>query len=138
MDFYFDSDDNRVLTSHFLQKRGHCCRSSCLHCPYGHTLNTIGLEFKNYKNEKALLNEALRDNGYNLEQNFVNDLLSEALNEKTKEVDLFELIDEGIHLIYLKEIYCGFMSKQTKKLFLKLQFKYQGITEQAVLDQLAQ
>ncbi len=136
MDCYFDDQGTRFLTSEFLRKRGHCCKSSCLHCPYGHTLKTIKFQFEDYTNQKKQLLETLRENGYNLEQNFVNDLLSEALNEKTKEVDLEVLIHEGVKLIYLKGYYCGFYVPTTENLFLKLHFKYQGITEEIIKEQL--
>ncbi|MEM6723947.1 MAG: DUF5522 domain-containing protein [Bacteroidota bacterium] len=24
-----------VLTAHYLEKRGYCCKNGCRHCPYG-------------------------------------------------------------------------------------------------------
>ncbi len=138
MDFYFDEEGTRFLTSHFLQKRGHCCKSSCLHCPYGHTLNTVGLSFTPYVDEKKIILKTLNENGYNLEKNFVNDLLSDALNEKTKEIDIEVLIHEGIQILSLKTFYCGFYVPKTGDLFLNLNFKYQGITKELVETQFAQ
>ncbi len=35
LDFYFDEDGLMILTEHYLKKRGHCCKSGCLNCPYG-------------------------------------------------------------------------------------------------------
>lgn len=34
-DFYFNEGGKMVLTSDFLKRRGYCCMSGCLHCPYG-------------------------------------------------------------------------------------------------------
>jgi len=35
-DFYFDPETGyQVMTALYLKKRGHCCESSCRHCPYG-------------------------------------------------------------------------------------------------------
>jgi hypothetical protein len=34
-DFYFDDDGLMILTATYLRKRGHCCESGCLNCPYG-------------------------------------------------------------------------------------------------------
>ncbi len=37
VDFYYDTNGHMVLTAAYLKKRGHCCESGCLHCPYGYT-----------------------------------------------------------------------------------------------------
>lgn len=37
IDFYFNDQGLMVLTEAYLIKRGHCCQSGCLHCPWGHT-----------------------------------------------------------------------------------------------------
>ena len=34
VDFYFNEEGLMVLTREFLLKRGFCCHSGCLHCPY--------------------------------------------------------------------------------------------------------
>lgn len=34
-DFYINEDGNTVFTKEFHLRRGYCCESSCLHCPYG-------------------------------------------------------------------------------------------------------
>jgi hypothetical protein len=34
-DFYIDHNGLMVLTEKYLRKRGHCCKNSCRHCPYG-------------------------------------------------------------------------------------------------------
>ena len=39
-DFEISSDGHVIMTASYLQKRGHCCRSGCTHCPYGFTKNT--------------------------------------------------------------------------------------------------
>lgn len=33
------------MSAESLKKRGHCCKSACLHCPYGFTLKKHGLKF---------------------------------------------------------------------------------------------
>ena len=35
IDYYLNEDGLVVLTEDYLIKRGHCCKSGCLHCPYG-------------------------------------------------------------------------------------------------------
>jgi hypothetical protein len=34
-DYYYNRDGFMVLTAAYLLKRGYCCQSGCLHCPYG-------------------------------------------------------------------------------------------------------
>ncbi len=33
-DYYINAQGLFVLTEFYLLKRGHCCESGCLHCPY--------------------------------------------------------------------------------------------------------
>ena len=37
VDYIINADGNLVFTASYLLKRGHCCQSGCLNCPYGHT-----------------------------------------------------------------------------------------------------
>jgi len=39
-DFYYNEEGYRVFTAQYHLKRGHCCKSGCLHCPYGYDKNT--------------------------------------------------------------------------------------------------
>lgn len=39
------------MTSEMLTKKGRCCGSRCIHCPYGHTIKMEKLKFHDYKNE---------------------------------------------------------------------------------------
>ncbi len=34
VDFYYNDEGLMVLTEKYLLKRGHCCHSDCVHCPY--------------------------------------------------------------------------------------------------------
>ncbi|NEQ48853.1 MAG: hypothetical protein F6K11_01800 [Leptolyngbya sp. SIO3F4] len=34
-DFYYSPDGYIVFTEAYHLKRGYCCQSGCLHCPYG-------------------------------------------------------------------------------------------------------
>lgn len=40
-----DTNDFKPMSVTDLKKRGHCCKSTCLHCPYGFTLKKFGLKF---------------------------------------------------------------------------------------------
>lgn len=35
IDFYYNDRGLMVLTEAYHRKRGHCCHSDCLHCPFG-------------------------------------------------------------------------------------------------------
>jgi hypothetical protein len=37
VDYYFNENGLMVLTKDYHLKRGSCCKSGCLHCPYGFT-----------------------------------------------------------------------------------------------------
>lgn len=37
IDFNYDELGRMVLTQEYHLKRGYCCQSGCLHCPYGFT-----------------------------------------------------------------------------------------------------
>ncbi|WP_158611972.1 DUF5522 domain-containing protein [Paenimyroides tangerinum] len=39
-DYYIAEAGYRVFTSHYLSKRGYCCKSGCKHCPYGFNKKT--------------------------------------------------------------------------------------------------
>lgn len=34
IDYYFNEEGLMVFTEAYLLKRGYCCQSGCLHCPY--------------------------------------------------------------------------------------------------------
>lgn len=40
-DFYYSDSGQKIFTKAYLLKRGHCCKSGCLNCPYesGQQLN---------------------------------------------------------------------------------------------------
>lgn len=39
-DYYMNEQGFVVFTAAHHQKRGYCCKSGCLHCPYGFKKNT--------------------------------------------------------------------------------------------------
>lgn len=34
------------MSSAQLRKKNRCCKSTCLHCPYGHTIKKLGIQFR--------------------------------------------------------------------------------------------
>jgi len=43
---YINEEGFTVFTSHYLKNKKTCCRSACLHCPYGFTVKKHGFEFR--------------------------------------------------------------------------------------------
>ena len=41
---YTNDRGENVYTSTYLLNRGTCCKSSCLHCPYGYTLKNFSIK----------------------------------------------------------------------------------------------
>lgn len=41
---YTNDKGQNVYTSAYLKKRGTCCKTNCLHCPYGFTLKNFAIE----------------------------------------------------------------------------------------------
>jgi hypothetical protein len=35
IDYIINDEGNLIFTSQYLLKRGHCCTSGCINCPYG-------------------------------------------------------------------------------------------------------
>jgi len=41
---YINAVGEEVYTSTYLLNRGTCCKTNCLHCPYGHTLKNFSIK----------------------------------------------------------------------------------------------
>lgn len=105
---YTNHDGFLVFTSEYHRKRGHCCRSTCLHCPYGLTIKKFGIEFSSYEDDPSLL----------LELEIGPDALSGFL-------------PQDILVFSLKGVRSGLLLKdkiRVKKIFLKKEFQDQGIS----------
>lgn len=43
-DYYMSPDGFIVFTEKYHRKRGYCCKSGCMHCPYGYDKKTGALK----------------------------------------------------------------------------------------------
>lgn len=89
-----------------------CCKTGCLHCPYGFVIKKFGLKF----HELDILDESELQ------------ALLQELN-----IDLSEYSDLKIKLISLKEVVCGIMVHNhivIKHLFLLQPFQEQTISKE--------
>lgn len=48
-DYYMSPDGYVVFTEKYHLKRGHCCKSGCIHCPYGYDKKTDSFKTKKEK-----------------------------------------------------------------------------------------
>ena len=87
-------ENYKAIPAQVLKNKKSCCKSGCLHCPYGYTLKKFGLQFEDLK-ENYTLPSGLEDFKIDLEQ--------------------YELKD--YKFILLKEHTCGIMRKD--KLFVR-------------------
>ena len=105
-----------VFTSQYLKNKGTCCKSACLHCPYGFTLKKHGLQFREVKDADFPVIEAM-------------------LSELGQTIDWKASLPENIKFILIKETICGFFLKnhiQIKHLFLKPFFQDQNLSKEMV------
>ncbi len=113
---YLDTEGYTVFTSEFHRKRGRCCQSSCLHCPFGHTIKKHGLDFKK------------------IDQHDEN-LVSQILFHKNVNIAWKDFLPDNALFLTLKGVTCGIVLKNhivIKELILKEEFSHQGISKELV------
>ena len=113
---YISSEGFLVFTSDYLRNKGTCCRSACLHCPYGFTVKKHGFQFRDFKEEDKSLLETM-------------------LIESKSDEDWKTFNYENIKFIFLKNQLCGVLFKNhivIKHLILKPQFKDQGLSKELI------
>ena len=123
---YRDENGNTIFTSQYYRNRGSCCKSGCLHCPYGYTLKTVGLEVSVIKNS----NEAMaRDffHQYIKGRGVGHQLLSSAFPSENQ-----NWVPDKYRLLSLKGYFCGLLQLEKgeyKKHYLLPEFCNQGIDD---------
>ena len=108
----FDPLGSMTASTH--KSRGSCCKSGCIHCPYGFTLKKFGLQFKD-----------ITDSNKQAAQNLTNDKL--VIGE-------FPLSDYKI--VTLKDIVCAVI--RVDKLFVREMSLRVGFTEQGISKELVE
>mgnify|MGYP000356679021 CR=1 FL=1 len=104
----------KPMSGKMLQNRGRCCKSACLHCPYGFTLKRFGLQFKD------------------VEDNL------EALKALSQELASRDFSKEDLSLykfVFIKEELAGAIRVnhiQVKELFLGEDFQDQNLSKEIV------
>lgn len=106
-----------AFTSLYLKNRGTCCKSACIHCPYGFTLKKHGLQFKEVLEEDFPQIEAI------------------ITESGSGELDWKSFWPQNIRFILLKEQVCGFFLKNhivIKHLVLRPYFQHQDLSREMV------
>ncbi|MFZ4714628.1 MAG: DUF5522 domain-containing protein [Bacteriovoracaceae bacterium] len=114
---YLDQNGNSVFTSHYLKARKTCCKTACLHCPYGHTIKKMGIQFQDFSSDRS--QEA-----------------GEILAGHNKTFENIQNQDHAnIKFIILKEKVIGLFVKNhivIKEFYLKERFRDQDISRELV------
>jgi hypothetical protein len=114
---YLSPEGYTVFTSAYLKNRGTCCKTACLHCPYGFTLKKLGLEFvQPGENDSELIEDIMDESG------------KEKQNWRA-------FTPENILFIKLKGVVAGVLFKNhivVKHLFLRKHFQNQDLSREMV------
>lgn len=114
---YETSEGYTVFTSQYLKNKGTCCKSACIHCPYGYTIKKHGLQFKEVKEEDfPQIETMLQESGQTNSDWKLNTL-------------------DNMRFILLKNQVCGFFIKNhiiIKQLILRPYFQHQNISKELV------
>ncbi|EQC48703.1 hypothetical protein M899_1011 [Bacteriovorax sp. BSW11_IV] len=142
---YTNSNGENVFTSAYLKKRGTCCKTNCLHCPYGFTLKNFSIEIQEIlpKNLK-LANEIIRDTKPVEQSAVAMSLLASAFGKKDQ-IRIHHITAENLNDFafgQFKGEICaviefsnklsessryGNSGRTVKELFLKKEFQDQGL-----------
>jgi hypothetical protein len=135
---YTNSNGENVFTSQFLKNRGTCCKTNCLHCPYGFTLKNHPLEF---------IELTIKD--ISRAQNLVNDnsagdsslsagLLNSAFGGSNNSVKITKFNISDYQFVKIKDVVCGLLKKgkiQPAKFYVDSKFSAQGIDLDTIKSQ---
>lgn len=108
---YLTPEGYTVFTSKFLKNRGTCCKSACLHCPFGYTIKKHGIQF------------------------------AEITESDFSEIDSLTQMEwksfypENAKFILIKGVIAGVLLKnhiQIKHVFLKPHFQHQDISKELI------
>ena len=114
---YVTPEGFTVFTSQFLKNRGTCCKSACLHCPFGYTLKKLGLQFREaVSGDEEKISEIIKASG-------------------SPEPDWKSFMPSNVQFLEIKGTVCGVMMKNhivVKHVFLLPHFKNQGLDKDII------
>lgn len=137
---YIDESGNTVFTSAYLRKRGTCCKTNCLHCPFGHTLKNHSIKLIEMKEVHIkYANEIIRDTKPIELSDLSQSILSSAFGKK--KIRIHYVSEENLNNFAFgefKNVICAIVEfsnklsessngKAIKNLYLKKEFQDQGL-----------
>lgn len=138
---YKNESGEEVFTSDYLLKRASCCKTNCLHCPYGHTLKTFSIELSSMeKKHIRFANEIIKDSRPIELSELATSILSSGFGKKDK-IGVHHVTEDNLHNFsfgMFKGFTCAVVEFSTrlsesssgymiKNLFLKKEFQKQGL-----------
>ena len=126
MNHYINEDGLTVFTSDYHRKKGSCCHSNCLHCPFGTTLKNFGVKI-HLSNEE---NKQMRDNLFQIlfgaPDGVMGELLGEAFGKpKNQKVSDYQLLT-------LKDVPCGLIRLEQGRV---VEYKLLGVFSNQGIDE---
>lgn len=107
----FESDISGAMSAESLKGKRSCCKSGCLHCPYGFTVKKFGIQFSDLTDLE---------------------LANKLTNNK---IDLETYTLENYKFVLLKNYVCGVIRIDhlfVRQLFIRPEFSLQSISKELV------
>lgn len=138
---YTNKEGSTVYTSAYLRKRGTCCKTNCLHCPYGFTLKNHQIVIHELNNKQIkYANEIVRET-MPVEQSALGASLLAGAFGKKDEIRIHHITKTNFSnfaFAMFKDEVCGVIEfsnklsessagRPVKKLYLKKEFQDQGL-----------
>lgn len=138
---YTNEAGDEVFTSTYLRNRGTCCKTNCLHCPYGFTLKNFPLEVLPMEEDHIkLANQIIKDSKPVPLSDLTLSILEAGYGKKERVTEYHVTLDNLSNFAFarLKGQICGVIeysrklsesasSRGIKELFLKKEFQDQGL-----------
>ena len=138
---YTNDTGEDVYTSTYLLKRGTCCKTNCLHCPYGHTLKNFSIKIVPIEEEYIkYANEIISESKPVELSDLALSILSEGFGKKNKVIAQHITLENFNNFAFgqFKDNICAvieFSNKLSesksgrgiKELYLKKEFQNQGL-----------
>lgn len=138
---YINDAGKEVRTSTFLRNRGTCCKSDCLHCPYGYTLKNHAIEILPIEEDHIkYANEIIKDSRPVEVSSLAQSILAQGYGKKVKVTEYYVTLDNLQNYAFgqFKDEICAVIEFSTKlsesasgrsikELFLKKEFQDQGL-----------
>ena len=129
---YKNTNGDTVFTSLYLKNRRSCCKSGCLHCPYGWTLKQHGLQFRQLtEDDIALAQEIINNEQKEKEEGVSAFLLASAFGVPKKKEPLSIQNIKQYQFVILKGEICGLVKNgnlQAVEVFFLKHFQNQGLS----------